>query len=74
MRMWSSGYDARFTRERSRVRSPLSVLLFHFDPIGALSLKVLSPIKLVRIKIKSKIKLKIRYSIEVLRQDDSRDS
>ena len=26
-RLWSSGYDARFTRERSRVRSPLTVLL-----------------------------------------------
>ena len=24
-RVWSSGYDARFTRERSRVRSPLPV-------------------------------------------------
>ncbi len=26
--MWSSGYDARFTRERSGVRSPLPVSFF----------------------------------------------
>ena len=26
-RVWSSGYDARFTRERSGVRPPLPVLI-----------------------------------------------
>ena len=30
LQIWSSGYDARFTRERSGVQSPLSVLLFSF--------------------------------------------
>ena len=26
LQIWSSGYDARFTRERSRVRPPVSVI------------------------------------------------
>ena len=30
LQIWSSGYDARFTRERSGVRSPLSVLTLRF--------------------------------------------
>jgi hypothetical protein len=43
--MWSSGYDARFTRERSGVRSPLSVLFFSFFNLPQFSLPRIFPVK-----------------------------
>ena len=39
-RVWSSGYDARFTRERSRVRSPLPVRFLFFHLLTLLHLIV----------------------------------
>lgn len=43
--MWSSGYDARFTRERSGVRSPLSVLFFSFFNLAQFSIPRIFPVK-----------------------------
>ena len=43
--MWSSGYDARFTRERSGVRSPLSVLFFSFFNLAQFSITRIFPVK-----------------------------